>query len=108
MRALRCWVSAEDRWRNVLLWGKYTWVLGPGAPASRPGPCTLVRTRQDEGVRYTLGIDSCMFQVTIRTLRKVWCSGGADVDEGLFPSADKCAERELCGRRVCRRVNRAV
>jgi hypothetical protein len=39
-----------------------------------------------------------MFQVTIRILRKVWCSGGAcegGVDEGLFPSAEKCAEREL-------------
>jgi hypothetical protein len=44
MRALRCWVSAEDRWRNVLLRGKYTWVRGPGAPVSHPGPCVLVRT----------------------------------------------------------------
>jgi len=57
---------------------------------------------------YTLGRDSCMFQVTIRILRKPWCSGGAcgwEVDEGLFASEE---ERELCGRRVCRRVNRAV
>jgi hypothetical protein len=49
-----------------------------------------------------------MFQVTIRILRKVWRSGGAcggELDEGLFPSVDEC---ELCGRRVCRRVNRAV
>ena len=52
-----------------------------------------------------------MFQVTIRVLRKVRCGGGAcegGLDEGLFPSVDECAVGELCGRRVCRRVNRAV
>jgi hypothetical protein len=44
MHALSCWVNAEDRWKNVLLWGKYTWVPGLGVPASRPRPCVLVRT----------------------------------------------------------------
>ena len=52
-----------------------------------------------------------MFQVTIRILRKPWCSGcgcGWEADEGLFASEEERGERELCGRRVCRRVNRAV
>ena len=42
MRALSCWVNAEDRLRNVLLMERYTWVPGPGAPASRPEQCVFV------------------------------------------------------------------
>jgi len=53
-----------------------------------------------------------MFQVTMRTLRNVGCRGdacGGDVDDELFPlSVERWAESELCGRRACSRVNRAV
>jgi hypothetical protein len=53
-----------------------------------------------------------MFQVMIRTLRKVCCRGGdacgGDVGDELFPSADRWAESGPCGRSACRRVNRAV
>lgn len=52
-----------------------------------------------------------MFQVTTRILRNVGCRRGAcgdDVDDGVFPSVDKCGERGPCGRRACKRVNRAV
>ena len=52
-----------------------------------------------------------MFQVTIRILRKPWCSGvacGWEEDEGLLASVEEWAEKEPCGRRVCRRVKRAV
>ena len=58
--------------------------------------------------KITLGRDSCMFQVTIRTLRNVGCRGCV-VGEELFPSCDDdCAETGPWGRRACKRVNRAV
>ena len=80
-----------------------------GRACSLRPPSNLTPRR---GIRYTFGRDSCMFQVTIRTLRNVCCRGGdacgSDVDAGLFPSVDRWAESGPCGKSACRRVNRAV
>jgi hypothetical protein len=65
-------------------------------------------TRQRRRRKNTLGRDSCMFHVTMRTLRNVGCRGCA-VGEELFPSCeDGCAETGPWGRRACKRVNSAV
>ena len=89
--------------------------MGTSPRSSCKSPCrsdTVVSHRiqyeTERNTRITLGSDSCMFHVTIRTLRNVGCRGCA-VGKELFPSCDDvCVEWGPCGRRACNRVNRAV
>ncbi len=81
MCVLSCWVNAEDRWKNALLRGTYTWVPDPGAPASRPKPDVLVNTPRmrtprrgskiylGEGFVHVPGYDSDFEEVMVQR----WC-----------------------------------